>query len=248
MGVINIRGTDFHYQQHAGDKLPGSLLFIHGVGGNHAVWYHQMNLGINSIALDLPGHGQSGGKAGTSIAECAASVADFLLAVQLPRPLYLVGHSMGAAIAITCALNYPEGLDGIILIGAGQRMKVMPALLDALSKGQNDPGFIRMAFSSQTSSAIVEDMVNTFGAVAPSILYTDFNACNDFDVSQELDKISLPALVIVGAEDKLTPLKLSQYLSSNINHCTLEVVADAGHFVMLEKPEEVNRLISEFAI
>ncbi|PKM77499.1 MAG: alpha/beta hydrolase [Firmicutes bacterium HGW-Firmicutes-15] len=248
MGVINIKGSDLYYHHHSGDKLPGSLLFIHGVGGSHEVWSLQMNLGINSIAIDLPGHGQSGGKPGESIAECAASVADFLSALQLPRPLYLVGHSMGAAIAMTCALNYPEGLDGIILIGAGQRMKVMPALLDALSQGKNDPGFIRMAFSPQTSSTTVEEMVKTFAAVAPSILYTDFNACNELDVSHELDKISLPALVIVGADDKLTPLKLSQYLCSNISNCTLEIIADAGHFVMLEKPEEVNRLISEFLL
>ena len=248
MGIINIKGTDFYYQHHAGNKLPGSLLFIHGVGGTHAVWNHQMNLGINSVALDLPGHGKSGGNAGTSIAECAASVTDFLLALQLPRPLYLVGHSMGAAIAITCALNYPKGLDGIILIGAGQRMKVMPALLDALRHGQNDPGFIRMAFSSQTSSTTVEEMVKTYGAVAPSVLYADFNACNDFDVSQELEKISLPTLVIIGAEDKLTPLKLSQYLCNNINRCTLEIISDAGHFVMLEKPEEVNLLINKFLL
>jgi pimeloyl-ACP methyl ester carboxylesterase len=201
MGVINIKGTDLYFQHNDGNSDLGSLLFVHGSGGSHEVWSHQMNLGLNSIALDLPGHGQSGGKAGISIAHSAGAVADFILALQLPRPLYLVGHSMGAAIAITCALDYPEMLDGIILIGAGQRMKVMPALLDALSQGQNDPRFIRMSFSPQTSSSIVEDMVKTYAAVAPSILYADFNACNDFDVSHELEKISLPALVIVGAED-----------------------------------------------
>jgi pimeloyl-ACP methyl ester carboxylesterase len=153
---------------------------------------------------------------------------------------------MGAAIAITFALNYPASLDGIILIGAGQRMKVMPALLDALRQGQNDPGFIRMAFSPQTSSVIVEDMVKLFSKVAPSVLYADFNACNNFDVSHELDKISLPALAIVGAEDKLTPVKLSQFVSNNINNCILEIISDAGHFAMLEKPADVNRLISKF--
>jgi pimeloyl-ACP methyl ester carboxylesterase len=246
MGVINIKGTDIYFQHNHGNPDLGSLLFIHGSGASHEMWSHQMNLDINSIALDLPGHGKSGGNAATSIAECATGVADFILALQLPRPLYLVGHSMGAAIAITCALDYPEMLDGIILIGAGQRMKVMPALLDALRQGQNDPEFIRRGFSPQTSSAIVDDMVKTYAVVAPSILYADFNACNNFDVSHELDKISLPALVIVGTEDKLTPLKLSQYLCSNINNCRLELIADAGHFVMLEKPEEVNRLISKF--
>jgi pimeloyl-ACP methyl ester carboxylesterase len=123
-------------------------------------------------------------------------------------------------------------------------MKVMPSFLEALSQGHNNPDFIRMGFSAQTSPQLVEMMVNNYAAVDPSVLYADFNACNEFDVSSELDKISLPTLVIVGAEDKLTPPKLANYICNNINNCTLEVIHDAGHFVMVEKPEQVNCLLS----
>jgi pimeloyl-ACP methyl ester carboxylesterase len=246
MGSINIAGTDWYYQQTPGQDRSGTLVFIHGSGGSHEQWSGQMALGCNSIALDLPGHGQSGGEAFASIGQAAAGVEEFLTQLQLPHPLYLVGHSMGAAITLDCALHYPELLEGIILLGAGQRMKVMPALLDALRLGLNDPEFISLGFSNQAPAELVAAMVKTFGAVSPAILYADFSACNDFDMSQELAGIDKPTLVIAGVEDKLTPLKLADYVASHIPNARLEVIPSAGHFVMLEKSKEVNRLIQEF--
>jgi len=246
MAFIKIRETDLYYQHQPGNKPAGSLIFIHGSGSSHEVWSNQMELDINSIALDLPGHGKSGGKAAASIEDSAKMAAEFLSALQLPRPLYLAGHSMGAAIAITCALNCPGLAEGIILIGAGQRMKVMPALLEDLHQGINDPSFIRMGFSPQTPNDIVECTIKAYADAEASVLYADFSACNNFDVSQQLEQIGLPVLVIVGADDKLTPVKLSQYLCSHIIKCQLAVISEAGHFVMLEKPADVNRLIIDF--
>jgi len=246
VGFVNVSGTNIYYQPNAGHANQGCLLYIHGSGSSHELWYNQMNLDTNSIALDLPGHGRSSGTAASSIAQSAQTVADFLMALQVPRPVYLVGHSMGAAIALTCALNHPEVSDGIILIGSGQRMKVLPSFLEDLHQGKSDPEFIRMGFSPQAPAALVDNMVKTFGEVSPSILYADFSACNLFDVSAELEKITLPVLIITGADDKLTPLKLAQYLSSHIANSRLQVISDAGHFAMLEKPDEINQLIVDF--
>jgi len=247
MSFVNICNTAIHYQ-YTDSVNPGSLLFIHGSGGSSEVWHHQMKLERNIYALDLPGHGQSEGTAMSSIKESAAFVAQFLAAVQPPRPLFLVGHSMGAAISITCGLEHPELLNGIILVGAGQRMKVMPAFLDELSQGRSNPDFVRMGFSSQAPAAIVEERVKASSEVPTSVLYADFSACNNFDVSQEVEKINLPSLIIVGADDKLMPPKLSQYLSAQIKDSRLEIIPDSGHFLMLEKPEELNRLILEFSM
>ena len=246
MGFVDVKGVAFYYQHQAGSPEHTNLLFIHGSGSSNEVWQNQMKTGLNSWALDLAGHGQTAGTAPTTIAQAAQSVAEFITALQLPRPLYLVGHSMGAAIAITCALNHPQLLDGIILIGAGQRMRVMPQFLDDLAQGKSDPNFIRLAFSPQTPPSVVEPMVDVFGKVPASILYADFSACNNFDASQELENISMPVLVIVGLDDKLTPLKLAEYVSSHINNSRLEVVPAAGHYVMLEAPEAVNKLILGF--
>ena len=173
-------------------------------------------------------------------------MAEFLTQLQLPRPLYLVGHSMGAAITLTLALHHPELLDGIILVGAGQRMKVMPAFLDALRPASMTRASSAWAFSASAPPEMVDNMVKTIASVSPAVLYADFSACNDFDLSQELEDIIKPTLLIVGADDKMTPLKLSQYIAEHIAGAQLEVIPAAGHFVMLEKPAEVNRLIRDF--
>jgi len=246
LSLINIQGSEVFYQQQVVSQGGANLLFIHGSGSSHQVWQKQTAIGLNVTAFDLPGHGASQGELKQSIAQMSKWVADFINTLSLPRPLYLVGHSMGAAIALTCAIEHVPGVDGIILIGTGQRMKVMPAFLEDLKNGKSDPDFIRLAFAPQASPELVATMVETFAQVPTEILFADFAACNEFDVSQQLDQIELPTLVIAGQYDKLTPLKLSEFVSGHIKNSQLQLIADAGHYVMLERPEEVNQQILAF--
>ena len=58
--------------------------------------------------------------------------------------------------------------------------------------------------------------------------------------------INVPCLIVCGNEDKLTPVKYSQYFKDKIKDSKLVVIKDAGHMVMLEKPNEVNKAIEEF--
>ena len=80
-----------------------------------------------------------------------------------------------------------------------------------------------------------------------SILYGDLLACNELDLTLEADKISVPALIICGAADKMTPPDLSRALAANIKGASLEVIAGAGHMVMLERPVEFNNSLDKFA-
>jgi pimeloyl-ACP methyl ester carboxylesterase len=62
----------------------------------------------------------------------------------------------------------------------------------------------------------------------------------------QLSDIFIPALIICGAQDKMTPPKYSEYLAENIGKAHIEVVPDAGHMVMLEKPDAVSGMLSRF--
>ena len=79
--------------------------------------------------------------------------------------------------------------------------------------------------------------------VAPQIIHDDFAACDAFDVMERLDEIHCPTLVICGTEDRMTPPKYSKYLVDGIANAELELIAGAGHMVMLEKPEPVAAAI-----
>lgn len=246
MENIKIGDAILYYDHQPGLPNQASLLYIHGSGATHEIWSHQMNPGFNTFALDLPGHGQSKGPASSSIDQSARTVAYFISTLPVSYPVYLIGHSMGAAIALTCALNFPDLIKGLVLIGAGQRMKVMPGFLEDLRQGKNDPEFIRLGFSPHAPAELADSMVKTFGAAEPAVLYADFFACDKFDIAGRLWEIESPVLLISGADDRLTPLKLSQYLEAHIKNCRLEVMNETGHFAMLEKPDAVNHLIERF--
>jgi pimeloyl-ACP methyl ester carboxylesterase len=79
------------------------------------------------------------------------------------------------------------------------------------------------------------------------VLYGDLSACNNLDLTEEIDKINVPALVICGAEDKMTPPDFSLQLTAGISGAKLEIVEGAGHMVMLERPAEFNASLDKFA-
>ncbi|HEX3010559.1 MAG TPA: alpha/beta hydrolase, partial [Syntrophomonadaceae bacterium] len=109
-----------------------------------------------------------------------------------------------------------------------------------------DPDFFRFGFSDQTPEEIKAREVAYYTAVSNHILYADLNACDNFDVSSKLNLVKVPALIIVGEEDRLAPPKYSYYLRENITGSTLKVIPGTGHFILLEKPYNVCEAVNEF--
>jgi len=77
-------------------------------------------------------------------------------------------------------------------------------------------------------------------------LHGDFLACNAFNIAETVSEIRVPTLVICGQDDKLTPLRYSQFLADQIPAARLEAIPDAGHMVMLEQPQAVAGALIDF--
>lgn len=230
------------------------IVFLHGSGDSAHIWRLQLEA-LNgkrpgsAFAIDLPGHGQRadtfGPGAEVSVLDYARAVHDIVFdELGLERPI-IAGHSLGGAIALMMALEYRQELGAIMLIGTGARLRVLPALLEA-AKQETPEGRAQLAALS-----VAPANVNTLppaidgerGSAQPGMLYRDLAACNVFDVMARLSEISLPALIICGAEDRLTPVKYSQYMHDRLPGSTLHIVPEAGHYVMREQPEIVNAAI-----
>jgi len=241
---------DRYRSYYAGDLSKGGtpIVFCHGSGGGHHHWIYQLKKlpeTINPIAVDLPGHGRSEGSPENNIGNYRDWLHKFSKAAGLEK-FVVAGHSMGGAIAMAYALKYPEQTIGLILVGSGAKLRVLPAFLEELRQGSVPTDLPDYLYSSGSADELIkrgrEEVENT----DPSIYLADLSACDHFDIREELPKIKQPAQVICGDEDRLTPVKYSQYLKDNLSRGRLEVIEGAGHMVMLEKPEEVNQAIAKF--
>ncbi len=236
-----------HLERHGAGK---PVVFIHGASGSATSWYFQkeyLKQFMEVILLDLPGHGKSAGEACGRLEECRDAVRESLSSLGLTK-YYMAGHSMGGAIAMLFALAYPESLDGLILIGTGARLRVFPEILEGIL--QDKEGTIRkiaqFAFSAKTPAPVVEAGIAEMMKCSKEVIHGDFASCEQFDVMQSVSAITAPTLILCGDDDLLTPVKYSEFLHKKIDNSRLVRIPDAGHLVMIEKPEPVNRAIQEF--
>ena len=208
------------------------------------VWRLQLLHFKGGLAVELPGH--PSGPGCSTIEDYASSVEEHIREKTLKDPV-LVGHSMGGAIAITIALKNSD-LAGLVLVGTGARLRVDPNILTGIKENYEDVSKLVGKWSVSPSSdpiiaeRIAEDLLN----VKPEVAYGDFIACDRFDRMNDVQKITCKTLIVVGADDRMTPVKYSQYLHEKIVNSSLVVISDAGHNVMLEKHREFNAAVEAF--
>ena len=251
MPVVTIADQDLFYVSRPSAESDDSLLFVHGAGGTHKHWGYQLQglEGVSRYALDLPGHGRSGGGGRAGISGYGEVILRLLDSLDLGRAT-LVGHSMGGAIALDFALHYPDRLNGLILVGSGARLRVAPAILTGiLSDFETTVDLVcDYAFGPSAMEQLKRLGRQRLLKTPPEVLHGDYAACDAFDVMERLGEVHCPTLVIGGTADRLTPSKYSIYLRDHIPGAELALVDAAGHMVMLEKPEVVSRAVSKFAI
>jgi pimeloyl-ACP methyl ester carboxylesterase len=233
------------------------VVLIHGAGGNLHFWPPGIRRlpGYNTLALDLPGHGKSPGRGRQSIDAYAADILKWMGAIELNRAVF-IGHSMGSAIAIWLALNHPEVVLGLGLIGAGASLRVHPDLLDSTSSVTTFDNAVvkitQLSFSPSASERLVELATKRMLETRQSVLYGDLRACDEFDETLHISNILQSTIIICGIDDKMTPVRYSHFLSSNIPGSELEIIPDAGHMVMIEHPQTVafaiNRLMNKIRL
>jgi pimeloyl-ACP methyl ester carboxylesterase len=222
------------------------LVFVHGAGATRDTWDLQRLAFPASAAVDLPGHrGEGPGR--RRIEDYAAWLRDTVDEGGW-RPAVLAGHSMGGAIALAYALAFPEDLAGIVLIATGVRLRVAPAILNGL---QTDyPGtvdlMIRQFLAPGADPRLAARLKAAMLVVPAGVTVGDFQACDAFDVMDRLGEIQVPALVIGGSEDQMTPPKYADHLEAHLPRPRRVRIEGAGHMVHAERPREVNEAIRGF--
>jgi len=223
------------------------LIFIHGAGNTGLEYYYQTNYFKDSEAPNLPGHPD--GQPRTSIEDYSQWLHSYIKQKDYSQPV-IAGHSLGGAIALMHALNYPKDVKALILISTGARLRVRPDLLKLIEDLIPAPDkWLKKVVEpplSRVAPDIREKVIQGMAKVGPAVQLNDFLCCDRFDIMEKISQISLPTLVISGTEDDMTPLKYSQYLADKIPGARLMIFEGATHHCLLEKPAEANRSIEAF--
>jgi pimeloyl-ACP methyl ester carboxylesterase len=253
MPELSVRGRTLGYEVQPAnfDKSRLTVVLVHGTGGDREDWRGQLDglSGLaNMLALELPGHGMSEPPGESTVPAYSRWVIDFINEVGLKKVM-LVGCSLGSAITQWIALNASEPwLVAIGLVGAGARLRVHPAFLQGL-KEDSTKALTMLAdycLSDAPDPALRARIKDKLLKCAPELIFGDLYACDEFDVMDKVNTISLPTCIIVGEQDKLTPVKYSRHLNEVIKGSCLTVIPNAGHLVSMEEPEVFNRSLGDF--
>ncbi len=237
-----------------------TVVFIHGAQHDHSVWILQSRYlahhGYGVLALDLPGHGRSGGGALATVEAIAAWVIALLDAAGVARAA-LVGHSMGSLVALEAAGAYADRVAKIALIGTAFPMRVSDELLDATRDAEPLAQDIVNIWSHSTYAAkpsnpgpgfwIVGENLRLMQRIRPGVMHIDFKACNAYaGGSERAAAVRCPALLVLGQDDMMTHPKGARELQAGIAGQRTVLVKSSGHALMAEQPDAVLDALKGF--
>jgi pimeloyl-ACP methyl ester carboxylesterase len=235
------------------DPAQPAVVLLHGAGMDHTAWaLHDRwfaHHGFSVLAPDMPGHGRSAGSPLKTIVEMADWTAA-LIAASGAAKARLVGHSMGSLVALETAARHPDRVTALTLIATSAKMAVGPDLLKAAESNDHDAvdmvSIWGLGFAAELGGSLAPGLWMHGGAQRileqsrPGVLFSDLSACNAYEGALEAAaKVKVPATVVVGERDMMTPAKAGKALAAALPGSRTVLLAGAGHMMMAERPDEV---------
>lgn len=234
------------------DATKPAIVFLAGAGLDRTLWRLQTRYfahhGRAVLAVDMPGHGRSGGAPASTIAAMADWTIRLLDAAGL-KSAALVGHSMGGLVALDAAGRYPDRVRALGLCGIATAMPVHPEMLESarantrkvrelmtfwgLGKPAQGGGMVSPGLWLTRESLAVLD------AAAPGVIHNDLAACDAYkDAPARALATRCPTVFVCGDGDQMTPAAKCKPLADAVAGSRMVTLEGCGHFMMVEKPDE----------
>jgi pimeloyl-ACP methyl ester carboxylesterase len=190
----------------------------------------------HAVAIDLPGHGPSDrGDAPLDLGRYRDAVG-LLAATLCLGPSVLVGHSMGALVALDAALSWPDKVVRLVLVAGAARLPVDPGLLALLAE---DPDAARSwladhGLSPRAKPAVRRGFLAAVAAAPADVTRTDYDIVRATDMSARLGAVRCPITWLDGADDRIVPAGARGDRPGEI-----VVVPEAGHLLPIEAPQAI---------
>lgn len=253
MPTIRSHGIDIRYEV-TGEGPP--VVLGHSFLASSDMWAPQVPAlaeRYQVINIDARGHGASGTASRSfTLYEMVDDVVAVLDAVGVERAIW-AGLSVGGMVALRAALEVPSRVGGLVLLdtdagpeGLGKRLKyaALAAAARRVGVAPVSRQVTRIMFGPttlRTKAALVEEWRQRFASVdVPSALHALRAISGRDDLLARLQQIAVPALVIVGEEDRALPPSRSRRLTAGLREARLVEIPGAGHLATLEQPERVT--------
>ena len=233
-----------------------AIVLVHGLGSRAAHWLPTARLlarGHRVVLVDLPGHGLSEMPEPLTL-ENAAAALDLALVGQAPVPCILVGHSVGGLVAAVEALDHPERVRGLVLVETALKPQVegaeRAALLGALDRDYR--GLLRSVYISfGRDSAQGLALYDEVAKLDPAMMKAWVRLAVTSDLSARARSFTVPVLVVFSArswpEGEPWGTAAAELGYAGVPRLQSARIGNAGHFVMLDHPDVLARLIERFA-
>jgi pimeloyl-ACP methyl ester carboxylesterase len=230
---------------------PQAVIFVHGWTCDLTSWQGQVAVVSQKyrvITLDLPGHGKSGSpKDGRFSMELFARAIEAVRSEAKIEKAVFVGHSMGTPVIRQYALMYPQRVAGLVLVDglvlvAGTAPGFAPPPMTGPSGIKARENMVRGMFSSATSPQLQQQILNMMLGTSEATAAGAMTATWDQSWWKN-DVISAPVLGIYAERSGLANREGMKRLYSNLEY---QEIPGTGHFLMMEKPQEFNRLLTGF--
>jgi len=242
------------------DPSKPTVLFLHGAGFDRTAWRLQTRWfahhGRSVLAVDFPAHGWSEGPMLTSIAAMADWTAKVIEVVGL-KTAALVGHSMGALVALDCAARHPDRVRALALCGVATEMPVHPEMLESAKantlKVQELMTFWGIGNTLHKGGMVSHGLwlrresLAVLSGNKPDVIHTDLAACNAYkDAPARAAEVKCPTVLVLGDGDLMTPAAKAKPLAAAITQSKTVVIPNCGHFMMVERPDETLDVLKAY--
>jgi pimeloyl-ACP methyl ester carboxylesterase len=236
---------------------PPPIVLLHGLGTDRRIWLYQVPElcgRVPTILVDLRGHGRSSAPDGEwSVADMAHDVVRLLRHLGAER-VHLLGLSMGGMVAQQFALDYPYATASLLLAStvSGIPADAQDAKKESLqfianhSMAEVAQARITAAFSDAVDPVMRLHLIESVALNRKPAYEQAARAVFGFSITQRLDEISVPTLVVAGAAERTFPLAWVESLAQRIRGARLVTIPGAAHLCNMERPREFNRAVLEF--
>jgi 3-oxoadipate enol-lactonase len=262
-----VNGVDLYYELKGNDTAEETVVFLNGVMASTSSWAYQLPVfektGFKILLHDFRGQLKSEKPSGTYTFAQHALDTKMLMEHLGIKKAHIIGTSYGGEVAMRLAMDYPEIVKTIAIIDSVSELdEVLRNFVSGwihLAEQKDGEKFFWGMLPSIYGNDFIQNNHDLLQKRAQGMtqipedyfdgqinLYLTF--LQDVTMTEELNKIQCPTLVVCGANDILKPPKFSKIIANQIPNAEFALIPDCGHVTIFEKPDMLNSMLLGFVI